>query len=407
LKSGAAEVHFPFNPRNGKPRYKNIETITYEGLPSPLPVGFLKKATTGYGFTRELSPILSVLQTALPRIRHVVVSASNNTQILNASTLVFSLASLQDARTRLVTVLDRHKSELRSATTNILSTLLPDQFKSTKAGHRPGELYEFIQTRSFRPSQLSNDDLAAAAALLSSLPSSHSFALSRDARLTKASFDRVLVEDLIRKYRKLLSRTSATRQLEQKWQEFFSENMLFFNFGYVAKFEKELILGDKTLNFPDFTMLTTFGYLDIFEIKTHLTQLLAFDGGRKNFYWASEAAKAISQAENYIDSLVKQEDTVIKNIRDEYQNNSVDAVRPIAYIIASTRDTVAGESTASRYTGKLGKKLWNDFRRLSDSLKNVRFILYDELLAVFETTLSRLSQQVESHSSEARAKRGT
>ena len=75
-KSGGKEVHFPFNKRNGVPRYNSIQTITYEGLPPILPAGFLKKASTGLGFTRELSPILYSLQKEIPTINHIVVSYS-------------------------------------------------------------------------------------------------------------------------------------------------------------------------------------------------------------------------------------------------------------------------------------------------------------------------------------------
>ena len=197
------------------------------------------------------------------------------------------------------------------------------------------------------------------------------------------------------RYNKLLSLKSDRKNkddkgLEDRWQDFFSDNILFFDFGYVERFEKERISGDKTLNIPDFILLNTFGYLDVFEIKTHLTQLLSYDKGRKNFFWASEAAKAISQAENYIDSLVSQEDTVIKNIRDEYDIHNVDAIRPQVYVIAGTREAIAGEKTGE-YKGKVKKKLWNDFRRLNHSLKNIEFVLYDELLEVFENMLNRLA----------------
>ncbi len=393
-KDEAKEVHFPFNPRNGALRYKSILTITYEGLPNPLPTGFLKSAKTGLGFTRELAPILKYLEKEIPTINHVVVSSSQTTNLANRKTVVFNLKDLERERTYLLTIRNRHKDELKIETNNVLAVLFPAKFKKRQVKHRPGDLFEFIKSHSLRPSELSDDDLSAAAGLLSSLPSSHPFAFAQSALALKTSVDRALIEDLIRKYKKLLALKQEKKGLENKWQVFFSDNLLYFNFGYVQKFDKELIMGDKTLNFPDFTMLNTFGYLDVFEIKTHLTQLLSFDNGRKNFYWTAEAARAISQCENYIDSLVKEEDTVIKNIRDEYHINSVDAVRPLAYIIASTKNGLAGSETNTKYTGKIYKKMWNDFRRLNNSLHNVSFVLYDELLDSFESMLSRLGNEV-------------
>jgi len=393
-KDEAREVHFPFNPRNGALRYKSILTITYEGLPNPLPAGFLKNAKTGLGFARELSPLLYYLEKEIPTINHIVVSKSQKTNFANKKTVVFNLKDLDHERSYLSTIRDRQRDELKIATNNILAELFPASFKKKQVKHRPGDLFEFIKAHSLRPSELSDDDLSAAAGLLSSLPSSHPFAFAQSTLALKTSVDRALIEDLIRKYKKLLVLKQEKKGLENKWQAFFSENLLYFNFGYVQKFDKELIMGDKTLNFPDFTMLNTFGYLDVFEIKTHLTQLLSFDNGRKNFYWTAEAARAISQCENYIDSLVKEEDTVIKNIRDEYHINSVDAVRPLAYIIASTKNGLAGPETNAKYTGKIYKKMWNDFRRLNNSLHNVSFVLYDELLDSFESMLSRLGNEV-------------
>ncbi len=115
-----------------------------------------------------------------------------------------------------------------------------------------------------------------------------------------------------------------------------------------------------------------------------------YDKGRKNFHWTSEATKSISQDGNYIDLITIKEDTIIKNIRDEYDIHNVDAVRPKAFVIASSDSQIAGPETATKYTGKIGKKLRNDFRRLNAALKNIEFVLYDELLAVFKNTLARL-----------------
>lgn len=40
----------------------------------------------------------------------------------------------------------------------------------------------------------------------------------------------------------------------------------------------------------------------------------------------------------------------------------------------------------------LYQKLKNDFRRLNNSLKNIEFVLYDELLQVFQNIIKRISK---------------
>jgi hypothetical protein len=51
-------IHYPFRPQTRAPKYLSIRKIIYEDLYEPLPKGFLKKCTTGYGFKRELNPLL-------------------------------------------------------------------------------------------------------------------------------------------------------------------------------------------------------------------------------------------------------------------------------------------------------------------------------------------------------------
>lgn len=383
-------VHYPFNSRNGRQKYNSISEIRYEGIKEPLPAGFIKSPNRGYGFTRELAPILYELQDKLPSIKKITISATQETQLRGASEVIFSLADIQSARPRIVSVQDRHRAEQKTISNNILAELLPAKFISSKTKYIKGQLNELVKTYSLKVAALSEEDVESLFSIVNMIPSTHALVKSRELLSTKETIDRVFLEDIVTKYEKNLELKTDSKRLEDRWQEFFSDNILYFNFGYVERFEKERIQGDKTLNIPDFIMLNTFSYLDIFEIKTHLTQLLGYDKGRKNFYWTSEAAKAISQAENYIDSVISNEDSIIKNIRDEYDIHSVDAVRPQVFIIASCERHLAGIDCTIKYKGKVGKKLRNDFRRLNSSLKNIEFVLYDELLAVFKNTLSRL-----------------
>ena len=393
FKNKQCIVHFPFNTKSGKKKYDGVKEIVFENEP-PIPAGFLKTSSTGYGFTRELSPLLWPLQKAYPKLERIVVSDTKATQVNGGKEIVLNTSFVKAARSRIVSVQERHRGEVADLANNILAPKF-SKFTKRKSDYGKGQLREFVTGHSLKTNLLSDDDIRSIIDIVALIPASHELVKTGELLSTKESFDRVLIEDIIAKYNKLLSLKSDRKNkddkgLEDRWQDFFSDNILFFDFGYVERFEKERISGDKTLNIPDFILLNTFGYLDVFEIKTHLTQLLSYDKGRKNFFWASEAAKAISQAENYIDSLVSQEDTVIKNIRDEYDIHNVDAIRPQVYVIAGTREAIAGEKTGE-YKGKVKKKLWNDFRRLNHSLKNIEFVLYDELLEVFENMLNRLA----------------
>jgi len=69
-------------------------------------------------------------------------------------------------------------------------------------------------------------------------------------------------------------------------------------------------------------------------------------------------------------------------------------VRPNLFVIASSSERLAGPNTHN-LRGKGRKKLWNDFRRLNASLRNVKFILYDELLDLLRNLIARLASEAD------------
>lgn len=391
FKNGKKIVHYPFKTNSGEAKYGNIQRIIYEDMPQNLPAGFIKAATKGYGFTRELAPLLYSIQNKIPTIEKIVVSPKIESKKIDNKEVHFKYEDLKKARARIAPLLSKHSNEKNALVDDILSDLIPENYNYHREQYEKGLLHNFILKYDLTPEKLSENDLEAISKIISLLPPNHEFIKTRKIISTKEKIDKVFLEDIVAQYSKLLEQKTDTQTLEDRWQEFFNDNILYFNFGYVERFEHERIKGDKSIDIPDFILLNTYGYLDVFEIKTHLKQILTFDDGRNNFYWTSEASKAISQAENYIDSIIKEEDTIIKNIRDEYDIHNIDAVRPIVYIIVSSKERIAGDKTLD-YKGKKKKKLWNDFRRLNNSLKNIDFVLYDDLLEVFKNTLNRIKE---------------
>jgi len=391
FKSISKIIRYPFWPNSGTQKYFSIKTIIYDGFTEPLPRGFYKSYTKGYGFTRELNPLLYYLNNTFPQITTVVVSKKTESQFKGRKQIVFNINDLNKAIPQISFMVSVHKDERNALANNIFAKIFPEKFTLKAPKYKKGQLNAFISQHSLKSKDLSNEDFESISLLFSTLPSTHEFIKKRGILSTKESVDRIFIEDILERFNELLARKTGSKNLENNWQEFFRDNILYFNFGYLECFEKERIQGDKTINIPDFILLNTHRYLDVFEIKTHLTQLMSFDKGRGNFYWTSEASKAISQAENYIDSIIKEEDTIIKNIRDEYGIQMVNAVRPSVYIIASSEIHIAGENTNAKYKGKQRSKLKNDFRRLNDALKNIKFVLYDELLEGFKNTLKRLT----------------
>jgi hypothetical protein len=184
---------------------------------------------------------------------------------------------------------------------------------------------------------------------------------------------KVYLEKVIKEFQTKLKRKI---QNEQIWQDFLSENILVLRSTYGEVLEKESI----TLQgkYPDFMLLDPYSYLDIYEIKKPSTNLLKYDSSRNNYYWDVEMAKAIAQTENYLHQVQRSSDMLITDIR---KNKGIDVsiVRPKGYIIAGTRNQLTKP------------KMIDDFRILSEALKNIDVLLYDDLLKNLESFVEKLN----------------
>lgn len=168
---------------------------------------------------------------------------------------------------------------------------------------------------------------------------------------------------------------------ESWWQQYIHKNILIIQQGYIQAIEKMNISIGKT-KFPDYTLVTHDGFLDILEIKKPTTILIKEDKSRSNFHWDIEITKAIIQVENYIENVSKHADSVRSFIKDEYRIEQK-VVRPRGIILA-------GES------GKFSsQKEKDDFRLLTQASKNISFVTYDELV----TRLENYIKVLEKHSS--------
>ena len=364
MKKKKEVIHYPFR-RDGKKKY-SFTKIIYRNMPKNLPVGIMKSPNYGYGFTKEVNPFIYRLQDEFKDLDTLIVDYEGCTEIIDGTIIKLSYEDIKLARERIAPMLSKQSKEKNVIVSNIINNIFPGIVEDEKYDYVSGELANFITSKSITTDNLSISDLTTMTDLISKLDISHLFVKEKGIIATKEKVEKVFLEDIIHKFEELMRQKTETDRLEDKWQDFFRENMLYFNMGYVEKFEKERIQGDKSLNIPDYILLNTYGYLDVFEIKTHITKLLSYDAGRNNFHWSSEATKAISQSENYIDSMMENSKTIMINIRDKYRIE-VDVIRPKVYIVASSWDYIAGEDTKDKFVAEKYQKMKNDFRRLNNS----------------------------------------
>ena len=163
-----------------------------------------------------------------------------------------------------------------------------------------------------------------------------------------------------------LERAIENNHGESWWQTYIHKNILLIQQGYIQPVDKMNIAIGNT-KFPDFSLVTHDSYLDILEIKKPSTPLIKLDDSRGNFYWETELSKAIIQVENYIMNVAKHADAVRSYLLDEYKIK-LQVLRPRGIILAGDARTFTRQKES------------DDFRLLSQSLKNVTVVTYDELL---------------------------
>lgn len=165
---------------------------------------------------------------------------------------------------------------------------------------------------------------------------------------------------------------------ESWWQTYVKANILVMQQGYIKAVEKlNVAIGD--MKFPDFLLVTHDNYLDVLEIKRPNTNILKADESRGNFYFDAELSKAVIQTENYINHIGKHQDTLRAHLKDRH-SLEIRAVRPRGIILA-------GDSRNLRLP-----KEQDDFRLLSQGIKNVTFVTYDELLTRLQNYISVLEE---------------
>ncbi|MCW1930109.1 MAG: DUF4263 domain-containing protein [Candidatus Kerfeldbacteria bacterium] len=165
---------------------------------------------------------------------------------------------------------------------------------------------------------------------------------------------------------------------EAWWQKYIQKNILLLQSGYIKAVGKINVNVGNT-KFPDFSLVTHDGYLDILEIKKPDTQLLTFDKSRKNYYWNTEIAKAVIQVENYIDSMSRNSDVLRSHLKDE-EKIDLKIVRPRGVILA-------GNATEFKT-----QKQKDDFRLLSQGTHRITVVTYDELLLRLKNYLDILER---------------
>lgn len=190
-----------------------------------------------------------------------------------------------------------------------------------------------------------------------------------------------MLQEIIQKYKRNLEKVPAVA--ERVWQKFFEEYILLFDTRYV-RIEKGTIstIIEKQ---PDLMVTDVYGYLDIYELKKTDTKLLVEDKSHNTYYWSSDISKVIGQVSIYLQDAKDNRGDAERKIRNRAERNrkkkiEVSIIKPKGIIVAGTSQQLDT------------KEKQDQFKTLRESLKDIEFILYDELFDRMNNLLERIDE---------------
>jgi len=355
MKSSHLSRHFTIqNKGYGKNLFGT--KIFYEGFPNRP-----KFVRDDGGFSLG-KHILETLQKRFSKFKLTLVK-KNKSQVLKKGNLYHVRLSIKDWDELNKSKMARSRGLNLKIVNNHFVDIFPHYFKEKDKffSYERGLFAEVLDDR-FSPSQLSATD---ATALNKFLPKFLNYKFGADTSVDSlVGKKRGLQLIYLEKFTNDLERRIRKISREEDWQRYFKQNILLLQEGYIKIIDKMNI--DIEPRLPDFCLITMDGYLDVMEIKTPQTTLLKFDKSHKNFYWSPDLSKAISQAEKYIDTIIKNTDRIRTHIKDKH-NIDLRVIKPRGIIIAGQNDKLDG------------KEQQNDFRLLNESLKNLSVVTYSDM----------------------------
>jgi len=341
-------------------RFDKIEFFGFAKLPKEMNVKGGFKTKTAQAAIRRLGKTLE--------IERMIVSNESDSSVAeigNVQTLTFNYTDFKD----FIAVMKRAKSlndaELRRVGDSFFLRFCEFDSKEENVTAR-GRLSKLLTSLDRGIiSEMSGDEISQIIDFTSAVVSERYIKTDHKRKLTlatKLKFDLVAMDQVIQGYEERFSKEVS----ESDWGKFLKKNLYMVESRYVHIFDRLNVISARSRE-VDFALIDTHGFLDIFEIKTPKTKLLASSQDRGNYYWNAEATKAITQAEKYLYNAEQKGLALTKDINREL-GIDVHIVRPRALL-------VMGHSRQFTEKNQI-----EDFRVLRMSLKNVEIILYDELL---------------------------
>lgn len=179
---------------------------------------------------------------------------------------------------------------------------------------------------------------------------------------TKIRVDNVAIKNIIDEFESNLTKNMS----EAEWGNFIKKYLFLLDSRYVRSIPQlNLSLGGTRP--VDFGLIDFKGHLDILEIKKPETRILSAQTDRGNYYWSSDATKAIVQAEKYLQRANQKSAQLTVDTKRE-KDFDLKVISPKAILLMGHNRQLSND------------KQKEDFQVLRNSFKNIEIVTYDEML---------------------------
>jgi hypothetical protein len=389
FKKEDKEVYYPFYINRNKQirqKYKKIKSLTFKGFKNAIPAGFIKSYERGYGVTRQLKPLIRFAETNLA-VRNITISKKEKTRLWKSS-LIINHMDLERIRKNVSAELRSCNENTKASTNNYFAVLLPDEFEPIRKKYQKGIISKILQEYDNVIGNLSVDDKSSLLSFFERLSLHKKEIFERRTLLkTKEKIDKIYIEDVLNKFKRLLNLKMVT---EARWQEFFRENGWIFSqlFAYPTVLLRDKVyVGGTTIENPgkiiDFLYTNKLTHnVALIEIKTHKTKLLA-----KKPYRGTDVFSIDRGLSGAINQILDQRDNLYREANSRFKDTQYDIFNPKCLLVAGLIST-------------LDKKQRKCFELFRHSSKDVEIITFDELSDKIKSILNIFRQDENEDKSE-------
>lgn len=350
---------------------KSIELRGFEEIPF-LFSGF------GYGFQDNTLNNFFKFQFNDKRVNKIVISEDVDSK-KHRKTLYINLEDLSE----LLTSTNQEQRACNDTKRILVKNFLVDIFPDIGFDHKETNNNKKLILRNLNQKlidQLTADDIekigefyveAAKKYKRADLVKRMSFGLQKNAQI-------LTLQEIISKYEALLKENPP----ESQWQKLFDEYITLFDTRYAHKINYKNIATGIT-KYPDLVLVDIYGYIDFYELKKSSTPLIQYNSSHKTWYWTKDVSMVIAQATDYLQKSKENAISYTRAIKEETETESEEG---IDVNIINPRVIIVAGSTAELNT----KKKLNHFKNLRESLKDIEFVLYDELLERLKNLLDKI-----------------